>query len=644
MVSILKNYKWPFFFIISLNILFGLQLLKAFLSLLVNFLRERPGTSLVDVAIYALITFLVVFLTGFLYKSGYRFTIFFLTAGICLTRIILQLSSWGPLSLAASSAGVVMWMAGIVLFISLARQSGSDWPALLIPSFIFGISLDTVIHGLYGTWDMVWRKDPVSISLVLIIAGIQIWLAYKAGEDLTNYKPADGTRTCFYTLISIMPFILIQLIKFQNLASFNAYWETNISLPLAVILSSNILAFLLVTLLYKNKKILIIITAVCAAFLLLSFYPVDSLLLYALQVSVGNICSFWLFTILLRNATGISSKNKVPWNNTISVGTGGLIFFILAFLYYGSYDISLPFDAWVFTEISAALIAISGLLSVFLYSPKESTGYFKTLRNFIPVLVLFLTLLLSPAIISIDAGLKRPFEQENESIRVMDYNIHQGFNINGYLDLETIARVIEGSGADVVGLQEVSRGWLINGSADTLYWLSKRLDMEYIFMPASDNVWGNAILSTYPLELIKSGFLPGIEAPLRRSYLLASINIPEHANMNVMVTHLHHIMDEGDIREKQVEEILDQWDGLPRTVIMGDFNAEMGDPEIEKMYSIGLIDTQYALGNEDNLTWVHYPPYRRIDYIWATPDIELLGGEAPYSTASDHLPVVAELK
>ena len=48
--------------------------------------------------------------------------------------------------------------------------------------------------------------------------------------------------------------------------------------------------------------------------------------------------------------------------------------------------------------------------------------------------------------------------------------------------------------------------------------------MEYkLFMPASDLVWGNAILSRYPLKLVSSGFLPRMGAPLRRSYLFAEL-------------------------------------------------------------------------------------------------------------------------
>ena len=211
--------------------------------------------------------------------------------------------------------------------------------------------------------------------------------------------------------------------------------------------------------------------------------------------------------------------------------------------------------------------------------------------------------------------------------------------------MEGIARVIEGSGADVVCLQEVSRGWVINGSADTLLWLSDRLNMDYyMFMPASDDVWGNAVLSRYPLKKIKSGFLPRLGAPLRRSYILAGVELEGMEDINVMCVHIHHIKDEGWIREEQVDEILKEWGGLERTAIIGDFNAEIIEPEIRKIYDAGLIDSQLELGEEEKLTWVHYEPFRRIDYIWATRDLAISDVDVPYSTASDHLPVVVSIE
>ena len=62
-------------------------------------------------------------------------------------------------------------------------------------------------------------------------------------------------------------------------------------------------------------------------------------------------------------------------------------------------------------------------------------------------------------------------------VRVMSYNLHQGFDTGGSLAIEEQAKVIEEAGPDIVALQEVSRGWVVDGSFDMLVWLSRRLDM-----------------------------------------------------------------------------------------------------------------------------------------------------------------------
>jgi endonuclease/exonuclease/phosphatase family metal-dependent hydrolase len=75
------------------------------------------------------------------------------------------------------------------------------------------------------------------------------------------------------------------------------------------------------------------------------------------------------------------------------------------------------------------------------------------------------------------------------AVRVLSYNLHFGFDIRGWSDLEGIARAIESSGAEVVGLQEVSRGWYVNGSTDMLAWLQRRLRMPHArFAGASDTI------------------------------------------------------------------------------------------------------------------------------------------------------------
>lgn len=642
----LKNPGWLYFLVIATGTFFGLDILKTFLSLLVNFLRERPAVSLNEVAIYALVTFLLVFTAGFLFRLRYEIVLWVLTAGLCIARLVLQVNPWAPLSLAVSALGTILWMAGFIFFVSLAQQKKPGLLSSFFPGIIFGITLTTAVHGLFGTWDMIWRQDWHITFIILLIIVIKLWLVYKISRDLKGTRPSDGGKTAYYTLTAFMPLIFLQLLKFQNVAAFNAVTGRKLSVSLAIIIASNIAAFGF-TYLLNFKKARIPLTILGALFVLISFWPGAGGNLYIMQVVAGNIGAFWMLAIIMNKAAVVSAPG-IPWKNIWATGISGVIFFIFAFVYYGSYDLVLPFENWIIPVAPAVFIAVCAIVSSCLNNKvdetagdRSSNGEYASRK---PVfLYLMAVLLVVPLIMFIPPKNIDGARAKDGTIRLINYNIHQGFNIKGYLDLENTARVIERSGADVACLQEVSRGWLINGSADNLSWLSDRLGMNYLFMPASDDVWGNAILSRYPLKMVKSGFLPRLGAPLRRSFLIAEVEIEGGENINVMCVHLHHIKDESWIREEQIDSLLEEWGGLERTAITGDFNAETDDAEIKKMHDAGFIDSQLRLGKGDTLTWVHYEPFRRIDYIWVTDDLEISNADVPYSTASDHLPVVINI-
>lgn len=642
-----NNSGYFFFFTLVLNTFFGWQILKTFLSLLVNYYRERPNIDLTDVAIYALITFMLVFFTGFLFKIRTSHLIWILPGGISIIRLALQVNPWPPLSLAISALGTILWLASFIFFMSLLQQKRVNLFYVFMPGLVFGIGLDTAIHSLLGTWDMIWRSDPFIAADMLLATAVQFWLILNLYNGLKEAKPTDGRKTVFYTLIIFLPFIFLQLFKFQNIASHNAISGFSSIISITIVLISNIAAITFLYL-YRFKKAKLPLTIIAAIALILSFWPNMSGYFYTLQMIFGNISSFWLVLVILDKAAGIS-ENRNPWKNTFAIGISGLLFFIFTFLYYGGYDMVLPFSNWMIPLLLSIVLGIFALLSVTLrYSspPGEQnkrSGMKDLSIKFIPLYLIVILLIVPLILVAPPKNPDAPFKEELP-LRIMDYNIHMGFNIKGYLDLEKIARVIEGNGADVVALQEVSRGWVINGSVDTLQWLADRLDMHYIFMPASDAVWGNAVLSKYPMKLVKSGFLPRMDVPLRRSYLIVTVEIPDGKNINILCTHLHQIKEEGEVREKQVQELLKQWDGLERTAIMGDFNAEKGDEEIEMMYSAGLIDSQLASGMENKLTWTHYEPFKRIDYIWVTPDLKISNLKVPYSTVSDHLPIVVNVE
>lgn len=95
-------------------------------------------------------------------------------------------------------------------------------------------------------------------------------------------------------------------------------------------------------------------------------------------------------------------------------------------------------------------------------------------------------------------------------------------------------------------------------------------------------------------------------------------------------THLSWKLDEGNVRERQVDELLkfiaDKSSGLDAAV-MGDFNATPASREVKKMPAAGFVDAFHSLHRDDSgLTWSNENPYacgashplpdRRIDYLF----------------------------
>jgi endonuclease/exonuclease/phosphatase family metal-dependent hydrolase len=226
-------------------------------------------------------------------------------------------------------------------------------------------------------------------------------------------------------------------------------------------------------------------------------------------------------------------------------------------------------------------------------------------------------------------------------VRVLSYNLHFGFDVRGWSDLEGVARAIEDSGAEVVGLQEVSRGWYVNGATDMVAWLQRRLRMPYArFAGASDALWGNAVLSRYPIVAGEVVPLSREGVPLRRNALRVELDLGGGRRLGVVVTHLHHVEgpDGARVRLAQVPRLLALVAGRPATVLMGDLNAEPGSAETGLLKAAGLTDAFLAAGGgpADELTWPAGRPDRRIDYIWLSGDLAAAGFVATTSTASDH--------
>jgi len=174
-----------------------------------------------------------------------------------------------------------------------------------------------------------------------------------------------------------------------------------------------------------------------------------------------------------------------------------------------------------------------------------------------------------------------------------------------------------------------------------LSWLSQRLDMPYATGSTAGPLWGNAILSKYAIKDYHNYELPPDNVCLERGYVAAAIDIGE-TELQIIATHLHHIEEDTETRQEQVPVILHYWNNKPNTIILGDFNALPDSPEMEMFYQAGLIDTLFD--QPEVLTFNSANLYERIDYIWLSPDIQLVESYVPFSQASDHLAVVATIQ
>lgn len=242
--------------------------------------------------------------------------------------------------------------------------------------------------------------------------------------------------------------------------------------------------------------------------------------------------------------------------------------------------------------------------------------------------------------------------QATVNVRALSYNMHHGAAIDGASSMPLIAKEINDSGADVVGLQEVDKHWGERSDwHDQATLLADRLGMYVAFGANLDldpepgdaerRQFGTAVLSRYPIVSATNHLLTNIEYPEKpteqRGLLHAVIDV-DGAHLDFYNTHLDH--QRAEQRISQVEEILDIVEDNPGTgILVGDLNAE---PEVEevRMLTDGPFEDAFE-GSDGDFTFPADEPIKRIDYLLATEAESISDAEVMASEASDHLPLIA---
>ncbi len=241
-----------------------------------------------------------------------------------------------------------------------------------------------------------------------------------------------------------------------------------------------------------------------------------------------------------------------------------------------------------------------------------------------------------------------PPAKPDATFRVMTYNLHHGEGVDGKVDLARIANLILRERADIVALQEVDKGTERTARRDLGSELAALTGLTCVF---SNNYsfqggeYGNAILSRFPVKQATNTFYRKVNETEQRG-LLQVILAVHGRELVFLATHIDHRRDDAARWSNvgEIENLVKHYDSRP-LILCGDFN-DVPSSRICRRLSESFDDSWARVGQGEGFTIPAEKPNRRIDYIWIsrTSSLAPLKVWVPESEASDHRPVVAELR
>jgi endonuclease/exonuclease/phosphatase family metal-dependent hydrolase len=239
--------------------------------------------------------------------------------------------------------------------------------------------------------------------------------------------------------------------------------------------------------------------------------------------------------------------------------------------------------------------------------------------------------------------------------RLMTYNTHGCSGMDGRVSPRRIARGIREQMPDIVALQELDLGRRRSRAEDQAAIIAAELGMHAVFCPTvtrGDEHYGHALLSHWPIEIVKRARLPSdpsgwFDEP--RAAIWARVQVSGQI-INVLTTHLGLGIRE---RELQMRALLGpEWLGpvlaTEPALICGDFNMLPGSVPY-RLATGSLRDVQTLLPDRRPLaTFSSLRPLVRLDHIFLSSHFEVREITVVRNdltrVASDHLPLLAELR
>ncbi|MEV4659579.1 endonuclease/exonuclease/phosphatase family protein [Micromonospora sp. NPDC049301] len=561
---------------------------------------------------------------------------------LAAARLALTAAPGGRTQLWLATAGL---LAGLVWLVGVATDT--DRP---VPGLALGLAANAAVHAVLDTYDLVWRGDRVAwllsaVAVALFLLGVALWArpapwalpALPVGPGGARAWLLAGPALLLAGMVALAPAVAgtgtSYLVAGGGVASSPLFGLAPV--PVAVA------GFLLAALtgpLRRWGRPLGPVTLLAGALL----FALDrgDLLLPAVLLTAVGLGACLALADNTDNAGGADSADsadtaaRAAGRRGYAVAAGMLVFALGAVGYYSAYDLGYPNAA--VPVVVAALVAAVALAARPVGRPAPAP--LPPLRTTAAITALALLAPLLADGVPVAGNRDGPPER----LTVVAYNIRMGFGLDGRFDLAGLAAIIDRQRPDVVLLSEVDRGWLLNGGHDTLDLLSDRLGMPYVFAPAADPVWGDAVLSRWPVSDPRTLPLPVVGAPTGAQALAVTLDLGDGVRTAVVSTHLQPPPGRGPVvQARAVADFATGYAAGRPLVVAGDLNTEPGDEAFGQFVAAGLVDALAAA--RPLVTSPADDPREQIDHVLVSPGLTPGGAVAPRGTASDHLPVAVTL-